>query len=233
MPTGRCGPSHGGRAASRRWRHDGVGEIDGDVERFLAAVLEQRTEGEEVVRACVVVGRERAGLLPLDDEAVVDRVRAPGAEGDLCVGDPFDAGLPRHLDQVRFDNSAEVLFQDAGLSGFGEDAGEFLGLGAHCEKAVSLISDRIVRRSITVPSSWSPDLAMSSNAPPVAGRTLAFLPINSMAGPRKPSGEFMRFPNSSASPRCGSETAAPWARKMPLLAACLVETFAWTCRDRD
>lgn len=62
-----------------------------------------------------VVGlAEQCRLFPLDDEAVVDGVRAAGgAEGDFGVWGHFDALGVGEFDQVLFDNLTEGFFEDA------------------------------------------------------------------------------------------------------------------------
>jgi hypothetical protein len=110
---------------------DTAGALAGDPEEVVAVALDL---GDGLAVLGGVVGRlERAGLLPLDDEAVVDGVGPAGtAQRDLGVRHKFDSAALGEREKVGFDGVTEGLFQNAGQGGALENGSEFSGLVAHC-----------------------------------------------------------------------------------------------------
>jgi len=107
-----------------------AGALAGDPEEVVAVALDLG-DGLAVLGG-VVGGLERAGLFPLDDEAVVDGVGPAGAaQRDLGVRHKLDAGALGEFEEVGFDGITKGLFQDAGPGGALENCGEFSGMPAH------------------------------------------------------------------------------------------------------
>jgi len=99
-----------------------------------------------------VVGRpKQTGLLPFNDEAVVNGVGATGsAHRDFGMRHEFDARAPRDLNQVRFDRIAEWLFQQAILRGVFEDRSKLASLVYGVRHGCSLVRESALLKTVFV-----------------------------------------------------------------------------------